>query len=102
MSSLSPVYSLATARAAEKVLLQCEQEPDELMKKAAAACAQVAAAMIPDSSRVLIVAGPGGNGGDGLFAGTHLALAGHTVHAVLTADKAHEAALRTFELPVDN
>lgn len=97
MPKLSPVYSLATARAAEQVLLQSEQEPDELMKKAAAACAKAAAAILPDSSRVLIVAGPGGNGGDGLFAGAHLALAGHTVHAVLIADNAHEAALRTFE-----
>lgn len=97
MSELSPVYSLATARAAEQFLLQRQQEPDELMKKAAAACAEVAAAMLPESGRVLIVAGRGGNGGDGLFAGAHLALAGHPVHAVLSAGTAHQAALDTFQ-----
>src|SRR5699024_10166246 len=69
------------------------------MKKAAEACAKVAQAMLPDapeSRRVLIVAGPGGNGGDGLFAGAHLALRGHTVHAVLSSGDAHSAARETF------
>src|SRR5699024_11778636 len=57
----------------------------------------VAVAMLPDTGQVLVIAGPGGNGGDGLFAGAHLALAGHTVHAVLVAERAHEAALATFQ-----
>lgn len=99
--ALSPVFSLEAARAAEEELLSREVEPDALMKKAAQACAEVAAALLPlpgqtEPARVLVVAGPGGNGGDGLFAGAHLALQGHTVHAVLTADTAHEAAHNTF------
>ncbi|WP_233189976.1 bifunctional ADP-dependent NAD(P)H-hydrate dehydratase/NAD(P)H-hydrate epimerase [Corynebacterium sp. J010B-136] len=99
--ALSPVFSLEAARAAEAELLSREVEPDALMKKAAHACAEVAAALLPtpgltEPARVLVVAGPGGNGGDGLFAGAHLALLGHTVHAVLTADTAHETAHTTF------
>ena len=99
--ALSPVFSLEAARAAEAELLSREVEPDALMKKAAQACAEVATALLPtpgqtEPARVLVVTGPGGNGGDGLFAGAHLALQGHTVHAVLTADTAHEAAHNTF------
>ena len=99
VSALNPVFSIAAARAAERKLLAREEEPDALMKKAAEACAKVAQAMLPDapeSRRVLIVAGPGGNGGDGLFAGAHLALRGHTVHAVLSSGDAHSAAQETF------
>nr|WP_205908514.1 bifunctional ADP-dependent NAD(P)H-hydrate dehydratase/NAD(P)H-hydrate epimerase [Corynebacterium ammoniagenes] len=97
VSALSPVYSLEAARAAEQEVLAAEPEPDAVMKKAAQACAGVAVAMLPDTGQVLVIAGPGGNGGDGLFAGAHLALAGHTVHAVLVAERAHEAALATFQ-----
>ena len=97
VSALSPVYSLQAARAAEQDVLAAEPEPDAVMKKAAQACAGVAVAMLPATGQVLVIAGPGGNGGDGLFAGAHLALAGHTVHAVLVAERAHESALATLE-----
>lgn len=50
----------------------------------------------PGPARTLVLAGPGGNGGDGLYAGAELALAGHPVDAWLTADTAHERALAAF------
>lgn len=95
MSALDPVYSNQQARSAEDALLARQVAPDELMKKAAAAVAEAAGAMAP-AGTVLIVAGPGGNGGDGLYAGAHLSLAGHTVHALLVAGDAHQPALDTF------
>ena len=50
----------------------------------------------PGPARTLVLAGPGGNGGDGLYAGAELALAGHPVDAWLTAETAHERALAAF------
>lgn len=50
----------------------------------------------PGPARTLVLVGPGGNGGDGLYAGAELALAGHPVDAWLTAETAHERALAAF------
>lgn len=93
---MRPVYAVATVRAAEERLLAQQSEPDQLMKLAAAAVAETATSMLAaHPGAVVILAGPGGNGGDGLFAGALLAERGITVHA-LVPEKHHEAALEAF------
>ncbi|MBL4944609.1 bifunctional ADP-dependent NAD(P)H-hydrate dehydratase/NAD(P)H-hydrate epimerase [Corynebacterium ulcerans] len=90
-------YSVADIRAAENPLIQAA-EPDALMRQAAQAVAEAALCMIPHTpAKILVVAGSGGNGGDGLYAGALLAQLGHTVHAVLTSSSAHAPALAAFE-----
>ena len=97
-------YSADQIRAAEKALLAHEVADDEMMKLAAAAVADTALDMLraQSSDKVVVVAGPGGNGGDGLFAATHLLLAGYRVQAVPVATRAdgspkvHPAAWQAF------
>ena len=97
-------YSADQIRAAEKALMAHEVADDEMMKLAAAAVADTALDMLraQSSDKVVVVAGPGGNGGDGLFAATHLLLAGYRVHAVPVATltdgspRVHEAAWHAF------
>ncbi|MCP1388665.1 bifunctional ADP-dependent NAD(P)H-hydrate dehydratase/NAD(P)H-hydrate epimerase [Corynebacterium sp. TA-R-1] len=101
-------FTVAQIRAAEAVLLAAETEPDQLMRNAAHSVFRVAELMLgwatladdhfPSDSptRTLILAGPGGNGGDALYAGAELALAGRKVDACLTAGDAHERALNAF------
>ncbi|TRX40288.1 NAD(P)H-hydrate epimerase [Corynebacterium guaraldiae] len=93
---MRPAYTVATVRAAEEQLLAQQSEPDQLMKLAAAAVAEAATSMLAaHPGAVVILAGPGGNGGDGLFAGALLAERGITVHA-LVPEKHHEAAREAF------
>ena len=120
-------YSADQIRAAEKALLAHKVADDEMMKLAAAAVADTALDMLraqsrrtpahqetakqatggrdmqaPGAADVVVAVGPGGNGGDGLFAATHLLLAGYRVHAVPIATladgspKVHEAAWHAF------
>lgn len=66
------------------------------MKLAAAAVAETASVMLEARpGAVLILAGSGGNGGDGLYAGAVLASRGITVHA-LVPERCHEEALAAF------
>ncbi len=66
------------------------------MKLAAAAVAEAASVMLEARpGAVLILAGSGGNGGDGLYAGAALASRGATVHA-LVPERCHEEALAAF------
>lgn len=88
-------YTVDQIRAAEAPLIEGTERPDELMQKAAHAVAEVARSLY-DPREVLILAGPGGNGGDALYAGAELALAGIRVAAHLTAGKAHDRALAAF------
>ncbi|QNE90383.1 NAD(P)H-hydrate epimerase [Corynebacterium incognita] len=100
-----PAYSVEDIRRAEAALLRAEESEDQLMQVAASAVADVARVMhaahsprLPSNGDVLILAGPGGNGGDGLYAGAALALRGLSVSALLVADDgtAHPRALDTF------
>ena len=58
-----------------------------LMENAGAAVADVAARSFRDARRVLILAGPGNNGGDGFVAARRLAEAGHDVVVALLGDR---------------
>ncbi|MHB2252332.1 bifunctional ADP-dependent NAD(P)H-hydrate dehydratase/NAD(P)H-hydrate epimerase [Corynebacterium aurimucosum] len=93
---MRPAYTVATIRAAEERLLAQQSEPDQLMRLAAAAVAEAADTMLAARpGAVLILAGPGGNGGDGLYAGALLAERGVDVHALVTKQH-HDAALEAF------
>ena len=89
-------FTAEQIRAAEAPLLAAQEFDDQLMQSAAHAVAEVAATMLDGRARVLVVAGPGGNGGDGLYAGAELLLSGRLVDAYLPAGKAHERALQAF------
>ena len=91
-------YTADQIRAAEAPLLAAQAHPDELMQSAAHAVFEAAEAMLGNGAggRILVLAGPGGNGGDALYAGAELQLAGHRVDALLTAGRAQERALSTF------
>lgn len=93
MTSLA--YTSAQIRAAEQPLLERQSHPDELMQRAAHAVAEVARCMIPEG-RVLLLVGKGGNGGDALYAGAELAMAGYAVDAWCVFGSAHERALSVF------
>lgn len=77
---MSFLYSLEQVRAAENALLEQQSVADELMQSAALEVADVARSMLPDPAaldralRVLLLVGPGGNGGDALYAGRDLLL----------------------------
>ncbi|MBU5655293.1 NAD(P)H-hydrate epimerase [Corynebacterium aurimucosum] len=93
---MRPAYTVTTVRAAENRLLEQQSHEDQLMKLAAAAVAETAWVMLEQQpGTVLILAGSGGNGGDGLFAGAELASRGVTVHA-LVPERCHEEALAAF------
>ncbi len=57
-----------------------------LMENAGREAAAVLMSRYPRGTRVAIICGPGNNGGDGLAAGRHLALAGYHVEIWLGAD----------------
>lgn len=84
------VISAQAMREAEQAVVRTEPDAD-LMARAAAEVARVAAAVVPDGP-VLVVVGPGNNGGDGLFAAATLA-AGRPVYLWLALHHAHEAGL---------
>ncbi|HWT32546.1 MAG TPA: NAD(P)H-hydrate epimerase, partial [Microbacterium sp.] len=81
-------YTAAQVRAAEEPLLAAGVP---LMRRAAAALAEIVADMAP--TRMLVLAGAGDNGGDALFAGATLAARGVQVGILRTADRVHEEAL---------
>ncbi|MCG7248344.1 bifunctional ADP-dependent NAD(P)H-hydrate dehydratase/NAD(P)H-hydrate epimerase [Corynebacterium simulans] len=90
-------FSVDAVRAAEERLLAQQNYPDQLTQLAAHAVADAAAVMLAaHPGRVMILAGSGGNGGDGLFASALLAQQGHAVTA-LVPETCHTAALAAFE-----
>jgi hydroxyethylthiazole kinase-like uncharacterized protein yjeF len=87
-------YDVTTVRAAEAPLLASLPE-GTLMQRAAFALARRCAGLLGGvyGSRVVVLAGSGGNGGDAMYAGALLASRGARVHALLATSSAHEAAL---------
>lgn len=69
-----------------------------LMQRAAAGLAAAVVDVLGSAygRRVLLLVGPGDNGGDALWAGARLAGRGAQVEALLLADRAHEAGLRAL------
>lgn len=57
----------------------------QLMENAGRSVAEELARRVPNGSRVAVLAGPGGNGGDGLAAARHLAYMGYRVDVILLA-----------------
>ncbi|MBT2568392.1 NAD(P)H-hydrate epimerase [Arthrobacter sp. ISL-85] len=95
-------YTGTQVRAAEKPLLAAGLG-DVLMQRAAHGLANAVVNELKsrgarlNGSRVVVLAGTGNNGGDGLFAGAMLAARGMRTTAVLTGDAAHPAGLAAFE-----
>ena len=91
-------YDVAAVRAAEQSAMAGLPE-GALMQRAAAGLATavlrvLAAAGRPAyGARVVLLVGPGDNGGDALWAGARLARRGARVDALLVADRAHQAGL---------
>lgn len=90
-------YTVAQVRAAEALAL-ARVWGDALMQRAAAGLATAILRRLPRAygSRVLLVVGPGNNGGDALFAGVRLASRGVRVSAWRTALSVHAAGWAAF------
>ncbi|MEL4505105.1 NAD(P)H-hydrate epimerase [Luteococcus sp. H138] len=89
------IHSTQKVREAEEAFFEAHPDVD-LMQRAADGVAQAALRMIGDhvtDAPVLVAAGPGNNGGDGLYAAARLAAAGCRVAFWLTSGRAHEAGL---------
>lgn len=89
MSLDIPAFTAAQVRAAEAPLLAAGVP---LMRRAATALAEVIAGHQPE--RMLVLAGPGDNGGDALFAAAAIATRGVPVDVLRTSDRVHEEALQ--------
>lgn len=89
MAPTVPTFTAAQVRAAEAPLLAAGVP---LMRRAAAALAEVIAEQSPE--RVLVLAGPGDNGGDALFAAADIAARGVPVDILRTSDRVHTEALQ--------
>lgn len=89
MAITVPTFTAAQVRAAEAPLLAAGVP---LMRRAAAALAEVIGEHEPE--RMLVLAGPGDNGGDALFAAAEIAARGVPVDVLRTSDRVHEEALR--------
>lgn len=94
-------YSVRSIREAEaRAMIHIGE--GALMQRAAAGLAQVVLGELHDlrgrayGSRVLVVVGPGNNGGDGLYAAVRLARRGVDVRAWRTAQVVHDAGWAAF------
>lgn len=87
-------FSADSVRSAEAAVLKGEV-PGTLMKRASAAVAQAVVATVRrvhgrlNGARIVVLVGPGNNGGDGLFIAAMLHARGLAVTAVLVADDVH-------------
>jgi hydroxyethylthiazole kinase-like uncharacterized protein yjeF len=86
MSNLSPLYLTAGVRTLEVAALK--QDPHaRLMERAGLAAAELARELLGDRGRsVLVLAGPGNNGGDAFEAAAHLKQWFYRVDVVFTGD----------------
>ncbi|MFJ6719465.1 MULTISPECIES: NAD(P)H-hydrate dehydratase [unclassified Streptomyces] len=88
-------YSVETVRAAERELMARLPE-GALMRRAAAGLAAVCAGLLPRvyGARIVLLVGPGDNGGDALYAGARLARRGAGVTAVpMDPERVHPGGL---------
>src|SRR6476620_11443695 len=84
-------HTVEQVREAEARLMATVPE-GTLMHRAAAGLATAVVDLLGGAygRDVLLLVGPGDNGGDALYAGARLAARGARVQAVLVADRAHE------------
>jgi hydroxyethylthiazole kinase-like uncharacterized protein yjeF len=91
---MTALYSVAEIREIEHAA-STALAPGTLMQRAGRCAAKAALELIPqrpNDARVLVLAGPGNNGGDALEAAGHLAQAGLQVSVLLFADPAAQSA----------
>ncbi len=81
----TPVYASADIRRIEAVAFTSSPAPP-LMERAGLAAAETARRMLGDGDRVLVLAGPGNNGGDAFVVARHLARWWHAVDVLYTGD----------------
>lgn len=74
----APVYGVETLRRIETAAAQ-DLPPHTLMQRAGAAVARLTQAVFPHARRIVVLAGAGNNGGDGLVAAALLQRAGRDV-----------------------
>lgn len=91
---MEPVLQPEEMRGADEATIASSTPGYELMERAAFAVASVALGMIGGAygRRVVVVAGKGNNGGDGIAASRHLARAGASVVVFLIEDPSGDAA----------
>jgi NAD(P)H-hydrate epimerase len=83
-----PVLDNRTMREADRHTIEDLGVPGiVLMENAATGVVEAVRQAFPDARRVLILCGPGNNGGDGLAAARHLANGGHEVQLLLFGDE---------------
>jgi ADP-dependent NAD(P)H-hydrate dehydratase / NAD(P)H-hydrate epimerase len=75
--------------AADRLTIAAGTAGVTLMERAGAAVADAVAARHPAGSRVVVLAGPGNNGGDGFVAARLLVQRGYSVHLMLAGEVAH-------------
>ncbi|WP_114227983.1 MULTISPECIES: NAD(P)H-hydrate dehydratase [Sphingomonas] len=88
---MRPVLTAAAMRAAEEQAIAGGTRVETLMERAGAALAQ-ATLRFAGPAPVLVLCGPGNNGGDGYVAARHLAAAGVEVRVAVLAEPATEVA----------
>jgi hydroxyethylthiazole kinase-like uncharacterized protein yjeF len=81
----APLHGIAATRAREAAAL-ASVPAYTLMARAGAAVARLALALAPHARRILVLAGPGNNGGDGIEAATRLIGFGKRAAVVLVGD----------------
>ena len=93
-----PLHGIASLRRSEALAL-AGVAPFTLMARAGDAVARLALAVAPHARRVVVFAGPGNNGGDGIEAASRLQAFGKPVRVVLVAapDKLPADAARALE-----
>lgn len=77
-----PLFDVAATRRIEREAA-ASLAPHTLMSRAGAAIARLAIALVPHARHVVVHAGPGNNGGDGIEAATQLTASGKTTTVVL-------------------
>ncbi len=82
-----PLFSVASTRRIEAAALR-DLPAFALMARAGDAVARLALALAPHAQRLLVLAGPGNNGGDGIEAATRLRALGKDAVVVLVGDAA--------------
>jgi ADP-dependent NAD(P)H-hydrate dehydratase / NAD(P)H-hydrate epimerase len=91
---MHPLYSVIEIRDIERAALAC-LPVGTLMQRAGQAAAKLALELMPvapEYAKVLVLAGPGNNGGDALEAASHLAQAGVQVSVLLYAEAEQQSA----------